>query len=147
MSKLLVEELKTSLSEGFILSNTQRYQIAAILPHLYIHNEPSGNFTFTLKKGANTIFSKTFNVTQIKSTIENALDFSHLWLPIIPDLPTQVESGEYLFELTASGYTFNESAYIGWCRNFEEMSFKGDFGQFNSDENNLQLRLKTKEIP
>ena len=146
MSKLLVEELFTSISEGFTLSYTERTSLAALYPHLYIHNEPAGTFTITLKKGATNIFSKSFNVSDIKATIDSPLDYSHVWYPVIPTNPVQIDSGEYLVELTSSGYTFSESAYIGWCRNFEEMDFKGDFGKFNDEHNDLQLRLKVNSL-
>jgi hypothetical protein len=112
MSKLLVSELVTELKQNFTVIPEKRFNLVSLYPHLYLHNEPSGSFTFTLKKSSQTIFSKTVTASQIKSSIPNAQDFSHLWYPLIPDNDIYIESGDYSLELTHSGYTFNESAYL-----------------------------------
>jgi len=135
------------LIQGIELSFTKRYQIEAIYPHLYVHDTPAGDFTVALKQGVTTIFSKTFDTADIKASLPTTDDFVHVYYPVIPDSVIYVDGGEFTIELTQSGYTFSESNYLGWCREFEPQSFKSDQADFIDSTNGLQLRIKIKDIP
>lgn len=144
MSTLLVEEVASVKREEFYLNNTKRYTLAAIYPHLYLHNLPSGSFAFSLKKSGVTIFSKEYTATEMKIAAGTALDYDHFWMPVIPDEPIQLDGGYYQLELLANNYAYSDNNFIGWCRNFEAQDYS-NVGSFNQTFFPMQIKLKIKE--
>ena len=69
MTTLLVETLKTELSQEIRLENQERYTIGAIIPYLYIHNSPVGTFTLEILNGVTSVFSQSFTSADIKTAI------------------------------------------------------------------------------
>lgn len=84
-----------------------------------MHNSPAGTFTVNLKSGLNTLASKSFNSDDIKTSLDTIDSYAHVFYPIIFSENVILEKGSYDIELTASGYTFSDSAYIGWIKEYD----------------------------
>lgn len=140
----MVEELHTQISQEFTVENNKRYKLEAIIPHLYVHDTPAGTFTLTLYKDVTSIFSKSFTVSDIRTSLSTSDDFIHVFYPIIPASDVYIEAGDYQLLLTKSGYTYSDSNYLGWCRNFETQDYIDDQQLFKDQTNALETRFKVK---
>lgn len=109
-----------------------------------MHNAPSGVFTFTLLQGLNTVFSKTFSSSDIKTSLSTTDNYAHVFYPIIPDQPTQINAGTYVARITTSGYTPTDSSFIAWIQQFENLNNPYDY--VLDDDNQLPLALRFKVL-
>lgn len=119
MTKLVVDELKGTLSQTVTIASRKRFLVEAVRPYIYMHNAPAGTFTLSVKSGATTLVSKDFTSTEIKSDLSTTDNYAHLWKALTFNEPLQLESGEYELELSSSGYTFSNSSYLGWVKEHE----------------------------
>lgn len=142
MTTLLVETLKTELSQEIRLENQERYTIGAIIPYLYLHNSPVGTFTLEIISGVNSVFSQSFTSADIKAVIGTSDNYAHVFYPIVPQNPVQLDAGVYTIKLTASGYMALGSSFLGWIRQHENLNNKLDYEPVSDDENPLAVRLK-----
>ena len=68
MSYLVVDELKTTLSQDFNLKYDRIYHLAGIKVKVLMYNSPTGTFTVTLKdNGGTSLVSDTFTSAEIKT--------------------------------------------------------------------------------
>ena len=146
MSTLLVEELKSGLVQGFTLDNTKRYTVSGVYPHLLVYGNPAGSFIFQLKRNTTVLFSKSYSAADMKAQIPTTDSYAHLFLSVIPDGDVMIDGGDYTFVMASVGYTFSESNYIGWCRNFEEQDYKSEVYKFNDNTNAMKIKLKINEV-
>jgi len=121
MTTLVVEELKTTLSQSFTYNLNRRSIIAAVRPYIFMYNSPSGTFTLSLKEGATTHASKTFTSADIKSDLSTSDNYAHLWKALEFSNPIYLSKGTYTLELSHSGYSFSESSYLGWIKEHENI--------------------------
>lgn len=121
MTTLVVEELKTTLSQSFTVNVNRRITVAAVRPYLLMYNSPSGTFTLSLKEGATTHASKTFTSADIKSDLSTSDNYAHLWKVIEFSNPVHLSKGSYTLELSHSGYTFSDTSYLGWIKEHENI--------------------------
>jgi hypothetical protein len=136
VTTLVVEELKTTLSQTFTLNNNRRYSLYAIKPHLYMHNAPAGTFTFKIKNGATELISVDFTSADIKSDLSTSDNYAHILKGLLLNSPVQLDGAtSYTLELSASGYTYGTSSYMGWVKNHENIFFDID-GTPENDFNN-----------
>lgn len=141
--ELVVEELvSTNLEQEIRLERSSRYHVGAISPYIYMHNAPSGTFTITLKRGVETIFAKSFTCADIKTALGTLNNYAHVFYPIIPDAPVQLESDLYTVVLSSSGYTMNASSFLGWIRQHEDLNNILDYVPTADYENPFSIRLK-----
>lgn len=141
--KLLVEELgSVDLEQEIRLERSDRYHIGALSPYIYMHNSPSGTFTITLKRGIETIFSKSFTSAEIKTALGTTNNYAHVFYPIIPDNPIQLESGLYTVVLSSSGYSKTISSFLGWIRQHEDLNNTLDYVPDSDFQNPFAIRLK-----
>lgn len=119
MTTLVVEELKTTLSQTMTVDHEKRITIAGIRPYVYMHNNPAGTFTFKIKDGGVEIASQDFTSAEIKADLSTSDNYAHLFKRILFDNPIQLTKKEYELEISSSGYSFTESGYIGWIREHE----------------------------
>jgi len=138
VSTLLVSELITELEHEVRFSQTGRIHIAGLYPYLLKFGSPAGTFTISFIKGATTLFSKSFAATSISATA-----YAHTFYPVLPDNPVQIEAGLYTIKLTATGYSFNSSAYIAWIQQFENIQNAMEYTPENDTKNPLAIRIKT----
>lgn len=121
MTTLVVDELKTTLTQTINLNKVRRYNIAAVRPLIYMENAPSGTFTLSIKSGATTLASKSFTSADIKADLGTSDNFAYLWKNVTFDIPVKLNNGAYTLELSSSGYSYSSSSYIGWIKEFENI--------------------------
>ena len=119
MTTLVVDELKTTLTQTFTLNLNRRYNIGAVRPLIYMHNAPSGTFTISIKSGANTLVSKSFTSSDIKSDLSSSDNYAWIWKALSFDNVIQLSNGSYTLELSSSGYSYSSSSYLGWIKEHE----------------------------
>jgi hypothetical protein len=112
--KLLIEELK-AVPVGQKITPAQNYNIEAIRPHLYKHNTASGSLFVTIHDTKGNLIA-TSNTLAISALSPSAFFHGHVTFNILASLEAGVE---YLVRVNASGYTFAEAAYVGFCRDFD----------------------------
>lgn len=143
MTTIAVRRLKTTLSQNIRLFSDERNHIAAFLPYLLLYNSPVGTFTFELLNEDNvSIFSQDFDSSDIKDFLNTDDDYAHVFHPIIPTNPIQVESGLYTVKLSSSGYTDSENSYLGWIQQFENIQLIPDYTPTDVSGCPLSLRIK-----
>lgn len=139
--KLLVETLKTQFSQ-IINYEGERVSIGAFIPYLYCHNV-SGTFTFEVESNSETIFSQNFSIDEIKTSLNTSNNYFHVFYPIVPINPVQLETGQYTFKLIAPiGYMPNQSSFIGWVKQHEDIQNKMDYIPSNDRQNTFAIRFK-----
>jgi hypothetical protein len=119
MTTLYVEEKTASaLTQTFTME--KRANIQAIRPNLYFHNDPAGTYTITIKDGANAIGSKSLTMAEIITNANfTANQYHHGFFNFQFDDVVTLNSGIYTLEFSTSGYTFSESSYVGWIKEYE----------------------------
>lgn len=142
MTTLLVQELKTELVQEFTLGLSDRYNIGSFIPYLYVHNAPAGTFTFTITKDSVDIFSQTFTSSDIKAAEGTVNNYLHVFYPIVPDTNVFMECGDFSAKLTASGYAYSSSSFLGWIQQHEDLNNILDYVPATDAENPLAMRIK-----
>ena len=137
MTTLLATELVTELEHEVRFLSPGRIHIAGLYPYLLKFGSPAGTFTVSLIKGAVTLFSKSFAAADISATA-----YAHTFHPVLPTNPIQIEAGVYKVKLSASGYTFNSSAYIAWIQQHENIQNAMEYVPTSDLENPLTFRFK-----
>lgn len=143
MTTLVNTILETELNQNVTYNNTVRLSIAAFYPYLLMVNSPSGTFTFSLFKGAEELYSKSFTSADIKASLDTTDNYAHVFFPIIPENPIQIESGAYTFKLQASGYTVNTSSYLAWVQQHEYIQTELENEIENFTELPFSVRIKS----
>lgn len=119
MTTLVCDELIGTLTQTVNLSYDTVYHIAGIKIKLLMYNAPSGTFTLSLKSGATTLASDTFDSAEIKTDLSTANNYAHIYKALTFNLP--LKKGAYDLVLSSSGYTYSESSFLGWCKSFENI--------------------------
>lgn len=146
MTTLLFKKLVTTLEQDLRYNSTKRCQIAAFIPYIYMHNSPAGTFTFDVLNGDDeVIFSQTFDSASIKQSLATTNNYAHVFYPIVPTSPIQIERGLYTIKLSATGYTSSDSSYLGWIQQYENVQNVMDYVPASDAENSLSIRIKKWE--
>ena len=146
MTKLVVDELLTTLSQTFTLTKNMRFTVEAIRPYIYMHNTPAGTFTVAVKSGGTELFSKTFTSAEIKSDLETTDNYAHIWKGIVFSNPAHIENGQYELELSSSGYTYSDTSYLGWIREHENLTNEIDGTPVSDMQNPRAFQLLTRQV-
>ncbi len=146
MTKLVVDELHSTLSQTFTVYKNERLTIEAIRPYIYMHNAPAGTFTIAVKSGGTELFSKTFTSVEIKSDLSTANNYIHIWKTLVFASPAQIENGEYELELSSAGYTYSDSSYLGWVREHENLTNEISGTPVSDIENPRSFQLLTRQV-
>ena len=146
MTTLVINELSTTLEQSIRLSKSVRYQVAAILPYIYMHNSPAGTFTISVLRGVTVVGAKTFTSDEIKAELNTTVNFAHVFHPVIFDSPFFLDAGVYTIKLSHSGYSRTSSSFIGWIQQHENLNNQLDYIPNNDSEKPLAIRLKVNRI-
>lgn len=121
MMKIVLDELKTTLTQKF--TTVEREQAYAIRPYLYLHNDPVGSFTISIKHGSTVLGQSTLTISEIKTEAGFADNQYHhgVFRFIFDPLVVLQARTEYNIELSASGYSYSDSSFIGWVKEFENL--------------------------
>ncbi len=112
--KLIVHELQTSLTQN--LTTNKIIQVVAVRPHIYRHNMPIGTLKVEIRTAGNVLVatSESIDISDI-----GAEAFFHGYVRFSVSAFLDKDT-EYKFLLVGEdGYSFDESAYIGWCNGFD----------------------------
>jgi hypothetical protein len=137
-----VQPLKSTLTEHREYSGEERIHLAAIIPYLYVHNNPAGTFNLTVSGPYGQVCSINFNAAEIKTALQTADDYFHVYYPLIPTNHVKIEAGSYDFILSASGYVYSSTSFIGWIQQHEDIQTSVDYTPINDSQNPLTLRIK-----
>lgn len=141
MSQHIIEELKTTLEQDFTISLNRVYQMAGVSIGLVLFNNPAGTFTASIKSGSTTLGSKSFTASEVIAALETTDGYMWGRVSLEFDQPLKLRKGTYTIELSASGYTFNESAYLGWIRPHENIWTQITYTPSGDLEKPLDYRL------
>ncbi len=119
--KIIVEPLETTLTQTVNFTVRKRRKIRSVRPYIYMHNAPAGTFSLKVKSGTTVLETLTFTSAQIKSDLSTSDNFAHIDISLIPSTGLMLEFGSIDFELSATGYTFSESSYMGWAVPYESV--------------------------
>ena len=111
---LIVHELLTELSQD-IATDYKVHQVVSVRPHLYRHGSPAGSVALEIRDAeGNTVAAS--NTRSIDSIGSGTYWHGYAEFQISAQL---MKDTSYRLVLTASGYTFDESGYLGWCNGFD----------------------------
>lgn len=120
--RLLVDELYDSLYQQ--VTATKNFDLTAIRPHIYKHNSPSGNLKILLQDENGKLVASS-NAVPIASIA--TLAFAHKYIRF--DISHPIKGG-LIYRIALEhlgGYAFSESAYIGWCRDFDLRKYEATY--------------------
>lgn len=123
MSTLVLEELKASTLEQELTVN-KRSVLRAIRPNLYFHNDPAGTYTIKIKNGSTELASKSLTMAEIISGASWTTGQYHHGVITFDLSGSEIVLNKgvtYTIELSASGYSFSESSYVGWIKEYENL--------------------------
>jgi len=126
MTWLVVSELRDSLTQELRIRTHERQKVQAIRPNIYVHNDPAGDLTLRVKRGATVVGESTQTIATMKTNMlaeaTGAGDYLHGYVNFeFTDLLI-LEKGVHTIEIEGqSGYTFTEFDYIGWVRPHEHL--------------------------
>lgn len=98
------------------LTNESAITVNALRPHLYISGPPAGSLYMEILNSSSTVIatSETVAISSITSSL-----FFHGYVRFYIDAILAADT-EYSFALRSSGgYTFQESAFVGWCSDYD----------------------------
>lgn len=140
MSTLLVQTLYTQLEQEIEYTGENRAVMAAFIPYLYFHNVTGATFRFEIERDSVVIFSQEFTSAQIVSAAGG--QYAHVFYPIVPTNPVQLEAGVYKFRILAvSGYTAGLS-FIGWIQQHQDTQNAMDYTPTDDSQLSFAIRFK-----
>jgi len=113
--KLMVSELTASNIDQ-VVTPEKNTIVEAIRPHLYRHNMPTGSLKLQIRTAADALVaeSEVINISDIGS-----LSYFHGYIRFYINAYLQKNVPYTIRLIGQGGYTFTESAYIGWCGGFD----------------------------
>lgn len=114
--KLLVHELKTELSQ-LITVGAESIKVVAIRPHLYRHNTAGGSLRVQIEDASGNVIA--LSETIAISAMPAAQAYWHGYLRFYIKAHLRAGATYRISLVPLSGYSFNESAYIGWCNDYD----------------------------
>jgi hypothetical protein len=141
MSTLLVRTLYDKLEQEIEYTGTNRALMAAFIPYLYIHNVTGATFRFEIERNASVIFSQEFTSEEINLAVGGV--YAHVFYPIVPTNPVQLEAGIYKFRIeVVSGYVAG-SSFIGWIQQHQDTQNVMDY--IPEDDSQLSFAIRFKQ--
>lgn len=134
--KLLVNELKTSLFQ--VVSPSKNTQVEAIRLNLYKHNFPAGSITLEVQDENGELIAASSD--SLSAVDLNASAFSHGFISFSVNVQLRKDVN-YRIVLKASGYSFSEAAYFGWCNNFDLEVYPADYTSSTGFKAPLSLQI------
>lgn len=114
--QLLVWELDNTFSWFQEFRPTSNINALAIRPHIYRHNSPAGSLQLKILD-ENSALIATSNSVTISSIGTD--DFFHGYIKFDINVSLRADTRYRLQVEGVSGYVFNESAYVGVCKDHD----------------------------
>jgi len=120
--KLVIHELTTTLTQSF--NSLADSDGAAVRPHLFISNSPAGNLKMQKLNADGRLIDESPTIDI--STITSAIAY-HGYVKFDLVTPYLDEEAFQLALVPGGGYTFSESAFVGWCTDFDLRKYTPTF--------------------
>lgn len=143
MTTLVCQTLYSELSQNVTFSHPDRLHVGCVSPYLLMVNSPAGTFTLEFTGTNGLVFSKSFTSLDVKASIGTTDNYAHVFLPIIPDNPVQIESGEFTIKITSTGYTASSGSFIGWIQQYENEQNELDYVPADDAQKSFSIRFKS----
>lgn len=146
---LLVHELVTSLSQRQTTPTDKDVFIEALRPHLVKYGSPAGSLYMEVRTTGGTLVATSETVTIAAITAASGAYFhGNVRFYTYCSLP---KNTSYDFYLKSTGYTYAESAWIGWCNDFDLKKYEYGYTPVNYEDCPLNFedwgrRIITKGI-
>jgi hypothetical protein len=118
---LLVEPLGdvlTTLDQE--ITPTKNTFVTSIRPHIYKHNLPSGSLRVKILDSGLTELASSNAVTIASIDSEfSGVAFVHAYIKFDIEWGLTKDTDYFIRLETEGGYTFAESDYVGWCKDFD----------------------------
>jgi hypothetical protein len=127
MTTLIIDEFINEFIQTIRFD--KRIKIGSIKARFYVHNMPSGVFTFQILKQNTLIIEESFTCSDLRDSFNGTENFFHVNFPLFLNKNLVLDRGNYEFKIISDGYTFSQNSFFSWTKDFQ-----GVFGGFN-DEN------------
>lgn len=136
MTSLVIDEVTSTdaLLQEVTMIQHNRVRLSSIRLHLVGYNAPAGDLRLRILKDSVSKASSTLVISDIKAAIDTALGtslaFWHGFVKFDFD-PIVVLKEDDVIELEllgTNGYSFSESAYIGWRKEHEKLTNEVESG-------------------
>ena len=129
--KLLIEELGKDGASELVQefnSGEDLHMCEAIRVHLYLHSISTGTLTLELRSAADALLasSETLNIADLYTSGGFTEPYVHGVFTFDFDSPMSKET-DYKLALVSSGYTFSESGYVGWVKDFDLRKYTANY--------------------
>lgn len=138
--QLVVHELVSSLYQE--MTTTKAVMIAAIRPKLYIHGSPAGSIVIHIRGPLGNLIAESdfVSIASLKTAA-----YAHKYYRF--DVSAFLQAGKtFRVYLASTGYTFNESAYVGWCNDFDLRKYDPAYEVATPFNSPLDLEVWTRSL-
>lgn len=104
---------------------------------------PVGTFTLEMTGPNGVVVSGSFTSIDIKSAISTNDNYAHVFYPIIPITPIQIEKGSFTIKLISSGYSPTESSFLAWIQQHENIQNEMSYIPADDTGNSFAVRFKS----
>lgn len=133
---LIVNECKPTVYQA--IKPTENIFVVAIRPHLYIHGTPAGTVKVQIQDGNGRVVaeSNSLTITSLKS-----LSYAHkyykfdIYSSLIKDVSYRIAV------VCGGGYSFNESAYVGVCHDWDNTKSSLEYTPVSDFEKPLDIEI------
>lgn len=115
---LIVYEMKPQVYQA--LTATKDTLVKAVRPHIYRHLSPSGSIKVQIKSSDGATLLGESEAVAI-SSIESGSNYFHGYVTLSFNASVWLTAGTTyrIYIVGTGGYSFNESAYVGVCTDFD----------------------------
>ncbi len=140
--KIIVHELEASAIEQR-LTPSKNTIVEALRPHIYRHNFPTGSLKLQILDMSDTLVGESENVDISDIGSEN---FFHGYVRFLINAYLAKDT-TYKFQLVGEdGYTFDESAYCGWCNAYDLAKYPTPTTPLNSLHHSLDIEIWERKV-
>lgn len=139
--KIVVEPLKSSLEQTF--NAKKRTQIHSISAWIYKHLSPAGAFKIEIwQAGAKLTESDPVTSSDIETNTNSTnLNYYHGYYRFLFSGAAFVNEGDFILKLVQTGYTYSDSAYLGWVKPHESITVDLDYTPVDAKENPFGVQI------
>ena len=118
---------------------------ASLRAKLYVHALPSGTFTLKISRDSQIVSQVSFSSVNLQQKISTP--YVYFWGDFAFPATFHLTRGDYLIRLESSGYTFTDSSFIGWVKDFDELERDltgeaNDFSQYPFSFNLIEYKQR-----
>lgn len=136
---LVVHELKTELKQQVSIDDKD-FILSGIRPHLVKTGNPGGSLQMEIEDTSNRLIGNS-EIIPISAITPAA--YFHGYVRFYCNVPLK-KNTNYFVSLKGVGYSFSESAYIGWANDYDLRRTPLDYVPVSDIEAPLDLELWTK---